>query len=117
MATVCAALRDPAFDKGEVRSPTLLLGLQSDRLVERAKHLDALPGPRHARVQRRIMRKIREAYPGAGNRVSVMGRPPARHPATRIGGIECVGHVESPLRGLRIASGGVHERELWVRRR
>ncbi|MCK9553603.1 hypothetical protein, partial [Aquamicrobium sp.] len=92
VAAVGAALRDLALDAGEVRGLALALGFLCDRFIEGTKRLNALAGTRHAGVQGRIVRQVGEATPSIGERMGVMGRTAARHPAPRIGGIESVGH-------------------------
>lgn len=106
IATVRAALRDLAFDEGEVRGCTPLLGFESDRLMERAKHLDALAGTRHASVQGHIIRQVGEALPGVGDCMGVVNRTVARYPASRVGGIKVVGHDN--LRSGASAAGEQH---------
>jgi len=92
MAGVIAALGNPAFDKGKICGPALLLGFQADGVVQRSQHLDALAGTRLAGAQRCVVREFREATPGLGNRLGVAGRTAARYPASRIGGIEEIVH-------------------------
>src|SRR3546814_18999700 len=93
-SAVGAALCNLAFDAGEVRGLTLAFDLQSYRLVEGAKRLNTLAGSRHPFVQRRVVRQVGEAAPGLSERMRMVRRTAVRHPATRIGGIQDVGHGE-----------------------
>lgn len=104
IAAVGAALGNLAFDAGEVRELALAFGLQSDRFVERAKRLNTLAGTRHALVQGRVVRQVGKAAPSVGERMRVVGRTALRHPASRIGGIEVVGHRRSDPGCQRLAS-------------